>query len=151
MELWNAVKTTVFLKYLDATVCIIVLKQLGLYWEHACILASTHIIPHTLKWTDILLATTVLSMTKYVILFLVAMLNKLQSYREGRFCGKCQPNYGLAVYSNHLSSCLPCSENKHISWLKYIAIALGPLTVFYFIVALFAAGKMNGLIFSVQI
>ena len=80
---------------------------------------------------------------------------KLLSYREGRFCGKCQQNYGLAVYSYHLSSCVPCSEYKHISWLKYIAIALGPLTVFYFIVALFgvnlAAGKMNGLIFSVQV
>ena len=80
---------------------------------------------------------------------------KLLSYREGRFCGKCQQNYGLAVYSYHLSSCVPCSEYKHISWLKYIAIALGPLTVFYFIVVLFgvnlAAGKMNGLIFSVQV
>ena len=80
---------------------------------------------------------------------------KLLSYREGRFCGKCQQNHGLAVYSYHLSSCVPCSEYKHISWLKYIAIALGPLTVFYFIVALFgvnlAAGKMNGLIFSVQV
>ena len=80
---------------------------------------------------------------------------QLLSHRVGRFCGKCQQNYGLAVYSYHLSSCVPCWEYKHISWLKYIAIALGPLTVFYFIVALFgvnlAAGKMNGLIFSVQI
>ena len=80
---------------------------------------------------------------------------QLLSHRVGRFCGKCQHNYGLAVYSYHLSSCVPCSEYKHISWLKYIAIALGPLTVFYFVVALFginlAAGKMNGLIFSVQV
>ena len=73
----------------------------------------------------------------------------------GRFCGKCQHNYGLAVYSYDLSSCVPCLEYEHVSWLKYIAIALGPLTVLYFIVALFgvnlAAGKMNGLIFSVQV
>jgi len=80
---------------------------------------------------------------------------KLLSHRVGRFCGKCQQNFGLAVYSYHLSSCIPCSQYKHINWLKYVAIALGPLTAFYFIVVIFgvnlAAGKMSGLIFSVQL
>jgi len=80
---------------------------------------------------------------------------RIVSHRVGRFCGRCEEGYGLAVYSYHLSSCIPCPHYRPVNWLKYVAVALGPLTVFYFFVVIFgvnlASGRMNGVIFSVQI
>ena len=80
---------------------------------------------------------------------------RLLSHRVGRFCGQCEEGYGLAVYSYHLSSCIPCPHYRPVNWIKYLTIALGPLTVFYFLVVIFgvnlASGRMNGLIFSVQL
>ena len=76
------------------------------------------------------------------------------SNRTGRFCGQCLSGHGFAVYSYHLSSCIPCHYSR-MNWVKYFSIALLPLTGFYCLVAMLginlAAGKMNGLIFSVQI
>ncbi len=78
----------------------------------------------------------------------------IMSNRAGRFCGRCSSGHGLAVYSYHLSSCIPCTYS-HWNWVKFICVALLPLTGFYCLVALFginlAAGKMNGLIFFIQI
>ena len=78
----------------------------------------------------------------------------IESNRTGRFCGQCLSGHGLAVYSYHLSSCIPCHYSR-MNWVKYFSIALLPLTGLYCLVAMLginlAAGKMNGLIFSIQI
>ena len=51
--------------------------------------------------------------------------------RHGRFCGSCDKDYGLAVYSYHYISCIPCKDTSYKNWLKYFAVALLPLTAFY--------------------
>ena len=51
--------------------------------------------------------------------------------RTGRFCGQCNDGYGLAAYSYQLVSCIPCEDYGYKNWLRYFAVALLPLTVFY--------------------
>ena len=51
--------------------------------------------------------------------------------RIGRFCGSCDEDHGLAVYSYHYISCVKCKNYGYKNWLKYFAIALFPLTIFY--------------------
>ena len=63
--------------------------------------------------------------------------------RAGIACGKCIEGYGLPVYSYNLS-CVECTDYKY-NWLKYIAVAYGPLTVFYFIIVLFRISTSSGL------
>ena len=48
--------------------------------------------------------------------------------RSGQLCGKCKTNYSPPVYSYDLH-CTLCSGGKY-NWIKYIAIAFVPLTVF---------------------
>ena len=76
------------------------------------------------------------------------------THREGRFCGQCAEGYGLAVYSYHYTSCIPCSDYSFKNWLKYFAVALLPLTVFYFILVVFriniTASRLNGIVFVLQ-
>ena len=55
--------------------------------------------------------------------------------RTGLMCGQCEPGYAPPVYSYALE-CVQCSSNGY-NWLKYIAIAFFPLTVFYLFVILF--------------
>ena len=75
----------------------------------------------------------------------------LELNRNGRLCGKCKNGYGLPAYSFHFSKCVSCS---HQNYLRYIAVAFGPLTIFYFIVIVFrintTSGRMNGYIFFCQ-
>ena len=52
-------------------------------------------------------------------------------HRMGRFCGQCNNTYGLAMYSYQIFSCIPCEDYGYKNWLKYFAVALLPLTVFY--------------------
>ena len=52
--------------------------------------------------------------------------------RKGLMCGQCINDYGLPVYSYNLS-CVKCVDYKY-NWLKYIAVAYLPLTVFYLII-----------------
>ena len=54
--------------------------------------------------------------------------------REGVMCGRCKEGYSLPVYSHRFLSCVKCHDYSYKNWLKYIAIAFGPLTVFYIIV-----------------
>jgi hypothetical protein len=72
--------------------------------------------------------------------------------RTGRLCGKCIQNYGLPVYSFRLS-CVLCTHYKH-NWLKYIAAAYVPLTLFYIFIIVFrisaTSGWLNGYIFLTQ-
>ena len=64
--------------------------------------------------------------------------------RTGVFCGDCIEDYGLPVYSYNLS-CVKCIDYKY-NWLKYIAVAYIPLTLFYFIVIIFRVSATSGLL-----
>ena len=55
--------------------------------------------------------------------------------RTGRLCGKCLPGHAPLAYSYDMR-CVSCPEGNKNVW-KYILIAFGPLTIFYFIVLFF--------------
>ena len=75
-------------------------------------------------------------------------------HRTGRFCGKCKKGYGLAVYSYNYLECIPCEDYGLKNWVKFLAAALLPLTVFYLLVILLrisiTSSRLNGLVFVVQ-
>ena len=48
--------------------------------------------------------------------------------RDGQLCGECKTNYSPPVYSYNLQ-CTMCSDGQY-NWIKYVAIAFVPLTVF---------------------
>ena len=64
--------------------------------------------------------------------------------RRGLMCGQCIENYGLPVYSYHLA-CVKCLHYKY-NWLKYIAVAYLPLTVFCLVVVIFRISANSGLL-----
>ena len=61
-------------------------------------------------------------------------VSKLNEYtcaklnRDGQLCGKCKDGFAPPAYSYFLN-CVNCTDYSQ-SWLKYIAVAYGPLTVF---------------------
>ena len=55
--------------------------------------------------------------------------------REGQLCGKCKPGHAPLVFSYELK-CVPCSKGKENLWV-FLLVALGPSTVFFFIVLFF--------------
>lgn len=61
-------------------------------------------------------------------------------HRDGVMCGKCMENYGLPAYSYDIK-CVKCPESN---WLKYIAAAYIPLTIFCFIVIIFRLSATSG-------
>ena len=63
--------------------------------------------------------------------------------RTGVLCGECIEGYGLPVYS-YSPSCVECSHYKY-NWLKYIAVAYIPLTLFYAVIVLFRVSATSGL------
>ena len=65
-----------------------------------------------------------------------------QYNRKGTACGECIEDHGLPVYSYSLS-CVECSDYKY-NWLKYIAVAYIPLTLFYFTVIIFRISATSG-------
>ena len=73
--------------------------------------------------------------------------------REGVLCSQCIKGYSLPVYSYDLK-CVKC-ENYKYNWLKYIAVAFLPLTVFYFVITLlsisFTSPLMSPLVLFFQI
>ena len=52
--------------------------------------------------------------------------------RDGQLCGECKANYSPPVYSYDLH-CTMCSDSQY-SWMKYVAVAFLPVTVFLFLV-----------------
>ena len=78
----------------------------------------------------------------------------VQTNREGRFCGKCKEGYGLAAYSYHYTTCVPCSEYSYKNWLRYFTVAFLPLTVHFLLVVLFrvsaTSSRLNGPVFMIQ-
>ena len=77
----------------------------------------------------------------------------LHMNRTGQMCGSCVKGYAPPVYSYSLA-CVECSDYKY-NWIKYIAVAYLPLTLFFVIVITFrisaASGAMNGFILTSQI
>ena len=70
-------------------------------------------------------------------------VSELQNYtcppwmkRGGPLCSKCIQGYGLPVYSYKLEY-VECDDNEN-NWLKYLAVAYGPLALFYILVAMFS-------------
>ena len=74
-------------------------------------------------------------------------------HRIGELCGECEDNYTLPVYSYYLG-CVKCEDYKY-GWVKFIAAAFLPLTLFYFIVIVFrisaTSPTLNGYILVSQI
>ena len=52
--------------------------------------------------------------------------------RGGQLCGECKTNYSPPVYSYNLQ-CTMCSGGQY-NWMKYVAIAFAPLTIFLVLV-----------------
>ena len=77
----------------------------------------------------------------------------VQLNREGQMCGKCLDNFAPSPYS-YSFECSDCSNYKH-KWIKYIAIAYIPLTIFFLAVILFRfnaiSPSMNSFILVSQI
>ena len=74
-------------------------------------------------------------------------------HRHGKLCGQCEDGYAIPVYSYDLA-CVKC-ENYTYNWLKYVAVAFLPLTVFYILVTLFSISftspLLTGLVMAFQI
>jgi hypothetical protein len=76
----------------------------------------------------------------------------IRQNRQGQMCGQCKDNHSPSPYSYELK-CAHCSHYKY-NWLKYLAMAYAPLTVFFFIVIIFRvnalSASMNAIIFFSQ-
>ena len=64
-------------------------------------------------------------------------------HRTGVLCSKCIEGYGLPVYSYNLS-CVNYTDYKY-NWIKYVAVAYGPLTLFYIAAVIFRISATSGL------
>ena len=62
--------------------------------------------------------------------------------RTGQMCGGCKEGHAPPVYSYSLA-CVECIDYKY-NWLKYIAIALLPLTLFYISVLTLRISALSG-------
>ena len=74
-------------------------------------------------------------------------------HRKGQLCGECEENYTLPVYSYYLG-CVKCEDYRY-GWVKFIAVAFLPLTVFYIMVIVFrisvTSSSLNGFVLVSQI
>ena len=73
--------------------------------------------------------------------------------REGQLCGRCRKGFAPPVYSYSLR-CVNCTDYS-LNWLKYLAVAFGPLTVFSVIISVFhispTSPYLHGFIFTANI
>ena len=73
--------------------------------------------------------------------------------REGQLCGRCREGFAPPVYSYSLR-CVNCTDYS-LNWLKYLAVAFGPLTVFSVIISVFhispTSPYLHGFIFTANI
>ena len=76
--------------------------------------------------------------------------------RRGRLCGQCKERFSPPVYSYDLR-CVKCNSTdySHYNWVKYIAVAFVPLTIFYIVVVAFRISAtsplMNGFVLVSQV
>ena len=61
--------------------------------------------------------------------------------RTGQMCGRCTDNFAPSPYS-YSFECSECSNYK-LNWIKYIAIAYIPLTVFFLVVIIFRFNTLS--------
>ena len=62
-------------------------------------------------------------------------------HRTDQMCGGCEKGYSPPVYSYSMA-CVECSDYKY-HWLKFIVIALLPLTLFYIAVLIFRISALS--------
>ena len=55
--------------------------------------------------------------------------------RQGLFCSKCKPGYGIPVFSKVVDECVKC--DSRFAWPLYLALVLIPITMFYIVVIIF--------------
>ena len=67
--------------------------------------------------------------------------------RTGRLCGKCLPGYSPLVYSYNMS-CVECPDGSE-NWWKFILVAFGPLTLFYFFILFFQINAVSSSLHAV--
>ena len=83
-------------------------------------------------------------------------LNELCSryHREGQLCGRCEEGFALPVYSYNFS-CVNCTNPYANNWMKYLAVSLLPLTLFFTVIVTcrirVTSGLMNTFILLCQI
>ena len=65
----------------------------------------------------------------------------IQQNREGQMCGKCLDNFAPSPYS-YSFECSDCS-NYEYNWIKYIAMAYIPLTIFFLVVIMFRLNAIS--------
>ena len=74
-------------------------------------------------------------------------------HRDGQLCGKCKHGFAPSVYSYSLK-CVECS-NYTMNWIKYIAVAFLPLTLFLGVIVVFrlsvTSGLLNGFVLVTQL
>ena len=75
-----------------------------------------------------------------------SLLNqKCEHYgRTGQLCGRCKDGYAPPVYSYNLS-CVECTDYSY-NWVKYIAAAFLPVTLFFLVVIIFRVSITSGLL-----
>ena len=73
-----------------------------------------------------------------------SLLNRLcdEYGRTGQLCGKCKDGYALPAYSYNLS-CVECTDYSY-NWVKYLAAAFLPLTLFFLVVIVFRVSVTAG-------
>ena len=69
--------------------------------------------------------------------------------RDGMLCGRCLSDHYPLAYSYNMS-CVPC-HNVHWNWVKYIAGAYLPLTLFYFVILFFKINTTSSYLFTIII
>ena len=67
--------------------------------------------------------------------------------RTGRLCGKCLPGYSPLAYSYNMS-CVECPDGSK-NWWKFILVAFGPLTIFYFLILFFQVNAISSSLHAV--
>ena len=76
------------------------------------------------------------------------------SHRSGFFCYRCNESYGMAPYSYLMIDCVHCEHYGFQNWLKFFAIALLPLTLFYILAVLLSwnitSSSFAGIILVIQ-
>ena len=66
--------------------------------------------------------------------------------RDGRLCGSCKKGYSPLVYSYDLH-CKNCTGGNY-NWVKFVAAAFGPLTLFYLFVVVFQCNANSPVLYG---
>ena len=64
--------------------------------------------------------------------------------RKDRLCGRCKKGYGFPAYSYSYINCVECDGFSFQNLLRYIAMAYGPLTLFFLFVVVFRFSVTSG-------